>query len=148
MKITKSPDKEDIQLIREDTAQWGCECCPCCKDSTNQIKHLGAGSDYNPMSYYETHYSYYTYKCEVCGCEYESDPFDIIYFTNSMFSIYVVTGLLFVDFGVSLVIHWLGSEVAAWIAFWLMLFGSIASYFLSDYFADKAVFKKNEEENR
>lgn len=71
MRITKSSkDNKKYELLAI-KANIGCEKCPEC-GNLNTTRIPTQKSWYSPL---KGHMKVTCYKCEVCGCEYESEPF-------------------------------------------------------------------------
>ena len=85
MKITKLPDKYDMNKYYEEQAKRGCDVCPYCGNEYNSsfFKECGKKGIIPMASKYITKgffrmktYKISYYWCNECGAKWESDPYE------------------------------------------------------------------------
>lgn len=76
MRIIKAPDSRKNKY--REIANKGCDICPYCNSTEEQINYLGekpfTTTASNGLRFYKTVFVA-AYKCENCGAEWESDPY-------------------------------------------------------------------------
>ena len=88
MKITKTSEKIAQLNANKMLANIGCKVCPCCGETENALEYISEGI-YNKGIFSGVTRTFTKgiiklkvmevdcYKCETCGAEWESDPYEV-----------------------------------------------------------------------